>query len=149
MSLTSDIELLAAVPFFSGFSDDHLRLIGFSAESRTLPDDMVLYEEGQLLHSAYIIKTGSVEASRGDSVRVIGPNSLLAERALIVDMRAPESIRVREPVDALQIRRSVFRRFLEEYPEMAIAVRARFAARLMAAARDYARVGRKLNAIDY
>jgi len=148
MSLTSDIDLLASVPFFAGFSDDHLRLIGFSAEDRSLPQDMVLYEEGQLLHSAYVIKSGSVEARRGASTRIIGPPSLLAERALIVDMRAPETIRVREPAETLQIRRSVFRRFLEEYPDMAQAIRARFAGRLKAAARDYARVGRKLNAID-
>ena len=153
MTLTSDIDLLASVAFFKGFSEDHLRLIAFSAESRTLPEDMVLYDEGQLLHSAYVVKSGSVEASRGGggapSVRVIGPNSLLAERALVVDMRAPETIRVRESVEALQIRRSVFRRFLEEYPDMAHAIRARFASRLVAAAGDYARVGRKLNAIDY
>jgi len=153
MSLTSDIDLLASMPFFTGFSDDHLRLIGFSAESRTLPEEMVLYDEGQLLHSAYVSKSGSVEASRGSgdgvSIRVIGPGSLLAERALMVDMRAPETIRVREPVEALQIRRTVFRRFLEEYPEMAQTIRARFASRLAAAAADYARVGRKLRAIEY
>jgi CRP-like cAMP-binding protein len=153
MSLTSDIDLLGQVAFFKGFSDDHLRLIAFSAESRTLPEDMVLYDEGQLLHSAYVIKSGTVEAVRqgaaGSSIRVIGPGSLLAERALVVDMRAPETIRVREPVEALQIRRTVFRRFLEEYPEMAMAIRERFAQRLKTAAKDYARVGRKLSAIDY
>jgi CRP-like cAMP-binding protein len=153
MTLTSDIDLLASVAFFKGFSDDHLRLIAFSAESRTLPEDMVLYDEGQLLHSAYVIRSGSVEAVRGGSVtpsiRVVGPGGMLAERALVVDMRAPETIRVREPVEALQIRRAVFRRFLEEYPEIAIAIRARFASRLRAAARDYARVGRRLSAIDY
>lgn len=153
MTLTSDIDLLASVAFFKGFSDDHLRLIAFSAESRTLPEDMVLYDEGQLLHSAYVVRSGSVEAVRGGSgspsIRVVGAGGMLAERALVVDMRAPETIRVREPVEALQIRRTVFRRFLEEYPEIANAIRARFASRLKAAARDYARVGRRLSAIDY
>lgn len=154
MTLTSDVDLLASVAFFKGFSADHLRLIAFSAETRTLPEDMVLYDEGQLLHSAYIVRSGSVEAVRGGgsgspSIRVVGPGGMLAERALVVDVRAPETIRVREPVEALQIRRTVFRRFLEEYPEIANAIRTRFASRLKAAARDYARVGRRLSAIDY
>lgn len=148
MSLKTDIDLLAAVPFFSGFSREHLRLIGFSSENRSLPEDMVLYEEGQLLHSAYIIKSGSAEAERGDTTRIIGPGSLIAERALIVDMKAPETIKIREPAEAMQIRRSVFRRFLEEYPDMAHAIRARFAGRLRSAAREYSRVREKLNAIE-
>lgn len=148
MSLKSDIDLLAGVPFFAGFSREHLRLIGFSAENRSLPEDMVLYEEGQLLHSAYIIRSGTVEARRGDTTRIIEPGSLVAERALIVDMKAPETVVVCEPVEAMQIRRSVFRRFLEEYPEMAHAIRARFAGRLKSAAGEYSRVREKLNAID-
>ena len=148
MSLKSDIDLLAAVPFFSGFSREHLRLIGFSAENRSLPQDMVLYEEGQLLHSAYVVKSGSLEAEYAGTTRTIETGALIAERALIVDVKAPETVRVLEPVESLQIRRSVFRRFLEEYPEMAAAIRARLALRLKTAAGEYSRVCERLNAID-
>ena len=148
MSLKSDIDLLAAVPFFSGFSREHLRLIGFSAENRSLPQDMVLYEAGQLLHSAYVVRSGSLEAEHAGTTRMIEPGALIAERALIVDVKAPESVRVCEPAEALQIRRSVFRRFLEEYPEMAAAIRSRLALRLKTAASEYSRVCDRLNAID-
>jgi hypothetical protein len=54
MSLEEDIEVLRAIPFFEGFSSEHLRLIAFSAESRSLPEKLLLYDEGQLLHSAYV-----------------------------------------------------------------------------------------------
>ena len=148
MSLKSDIDLLAAVPFFSGFSREHLRLIGFSAENRSLPQDMVLYEEGQFLHSAYIVKSGTLVGEHGGTTRTIEPGTLIAERALIVDMKAPETVTVSEPVESLQIRRSIFRRFLEEYPEMAAAIRGRMAQRLRMAAGEYSRVSERLNAID-
>jgi CRP-like cAMP-binding protein len=148
MSLASDIALLGQVPFFERFSEEHLKLIAFSAESRSFPDGMVLYEEGQLLHSAYIIGSGRLEAAcqerGGEVTRAIGPGEMLAERALLLETRARETVRVTEPAMALQMRRPVFRRFLEEYPEIAALLRLRIAARLGVAAAEYRAVGERL-----
>lgn len=148
MSLASDIDLLRRAAFFEGFSEEHLKLIAFSAEGRSYPEGMVLYEQGQPLHSAYIIASGALEGvkKRGEAEdrRSIGPGEVLAERALVLESRARETVTVSKPVRALQIRRPVFRRFLEEYPEVAATLRARIAARLGIAAAEYRRAGERI-----
>jgi CRP-like cAMP-binding protein len=148
MSLASDIGLLRQAPFFERFSDEHLKLIAFSAESRSFPQGMVLYEEGQLLHSAYIIGSGALEGTRkqgeAHETRAILPGAMLGERALLLESRARETVRVSEAATALQLRRPVFRRFLEEYPEVAAILRARIAARLGIAAAEYRRAGERI-----
>lgn len=148
MSLDADIALLGAVPFFEGFDEEHLRLLAFSAEARSLPVGMVLHEAGQPLHSAYVIKKGLVTASRGEKSRNFGPGFLIGERALIVEAKAMETVCIAETAQVLQIRRAVFRRFLDEYPEMAAAIRARIAGRVGQSAADYNRIARRLGAIQ-
>ena len=150
MSLEADIEVLRHVPFFEGFSDEHLRLIAFSAESRSLPEKLLLYDEGQLLHSAYVIVSGLLRGEhKGKSgapaaKREIGPGVILGERALILDTSAAESVRVEERARVLQIRKAMFRRLLHEYPEIASTLRARLARDVMEAAAELSEAGRRL-----
>jgi CRP-like cAMP-binding protein len=99
------------------------------------------------LHSAYVITKGLVTASRGEETRTFGPGALLSERALIVEATALETVRIAEATQVLQIRRAVFRRFLDEYPEMAVVIRARIASRVAQSATDYKRVARRIDAI--
>jgi len=148
MSLDVDIALLGSVPFFAGFGSEHLRLLAFSAEARSLPEGMVLHEAGQPLHSAYVIKTGQVTMARGDEIQTFGAGALLGERALIVEAKAMETIRVAEAAQVLQIRRAVFRRFLDEYPQMAVAIRARIADRVVQSATAYDQIARRMEAIQ-
>jgi CRP-like cAMP-binding protein len=150
MSLDADIEVLSGVPFFEGFAAEHLRLIAFSAESRSLPEKLLLYDEGQLLHSAYVVVSGALRGERktkkGEEParRAIGAGAILGERALIVDTRASESVRVEERARVLQIRKTMFRRLLQEYPQIALVLRARLARSVVASSRELSDVGRKL-----
>ena len=147
MSLERDIAMLSVVPFFSGFDDEHLRLLAFSADARSLAAEMVLYEKGQALRSAYVITEGLLTASDGEDSRDLKPGTLIGERALIVPARAMETVRVAEPARALQFKRTVFRRFLDEYPQMAATIRARLASRVVRSAADYSRIAHRLGAI--
>jgi CRP-like cAMP-binding protein len=148
MTLDADIALIGKVPFFAGFDEEHLRLLAFSAEARSLPAGMVLHEAGQPLHSAYVITKGLVTASHGEESRTVGPGALIGERALIVEAKAMETVRVAEATQVLQIRRAVFRRFLDEYPQMAAAIRSRIADRVRQSAADFNRIGRRIGAIQ-
>jgi CRP-like cAMP-binding protein len=151
MSLEEDIEVLRHIPFFEGFSNEHLRLIAFSAESRSLPEKLLLYDEGQLLHSAYVVSSGRLRGERklksgGYEKREIGPGVLLGERALILDKRATESVRVEERARVLQIRKAMFRRLLQDYPEIALALRSRLMRQVVEAAGDFDEVGKRFKA---
>ncbi len=154
VSLESDVDVLRRIPFFHGFSVEHLKLIAFSAESRSLPDKLLLYDEGQLLHSAYVIVSGLLKGTRkakdGERVasRDIGPGAMLGERALILDVRAEEAVRVESRARVLQIRKVMFRRLLQEYPEIALALRSRLTRNVLQAAADIAAVGDRLKALE-
>jgi CRP-like cAMP-binding protein len=152
LSLESDIDLIKAIPFFEGFSPEQLKLIAFSAESRSLPEKLLLYDEGQLLHSAYVIASGALRAERkvkGGEIRKrgIAPGAILGERALILDTRAAEAVRVESRARVLQIRKTMFRRLLQEYPEIAQTLRARLSRTLVEAARDLSGVAERLRAL--
>lgn len=153
MSLDSDIDVLRRIPFFEGFSSEHLRLIAFSAESRSLPEKLLLYDEGQLLHSAYVVISGTLrgecKARRGEAPlqRAIGPGLILGERALIVDTRAADSVRVESRARVLQIRKAMFRRLLQEYPEIARTLRSRLARNVQQASAEFSDVARRIAAI--
>jgi CRP-like cAMP-binding protein len=152
MSLDADIDVLRHIPFFEGFSEEHLRLIAFSAESRSLPEKLLLYDEGQLLHSAYVVVSGLLRGERrgqdGGPKRAIEPGVILGERALILDTRAAESVRVESRARVLQIRKATFRRLLQEYPGIALTLRARLARGVQRTAAELDAVGQRLKAMD-
>jgi CRP-like cAMP-binding protein len=154
MSLDSDVDVLKTIAFFQGFSYEHLKLIAFSAESRSLPEKLLLYDEGQLLHSAYVIVSGSlrgehkVKGTERVIERDIGAGVILGARALILDTRASESVRVTSRTRVLQIRKVMFRRLLQEYPEITEAIHSRLARNMMQATAEFNEVARRLAAIE-
>ena len=151
--LDSDIDVLRVVPFFAGFSEEHLRLIASSAESRSLPEKLLLFDEGQLLHSAYVIISGTLKgeqrakASAKIAKRDIGPGTILGERALILDTRAAESVRVETRTRVLQIRKLMFRRLLQEQPDIAVILRSRMTRQVVNIAAHFNVVADRLAAI--
>jgi CRP-like cAMP-binding protein len=150
----SDVDVLRRIPFFEGFSDEHLKLIAFSAESRSLPEKLLVYDAGQLLHSAYVVLSGALRGNRTDKEteavesRVIGPGMMLAERALILDIRADESVRVESRARVLQIRKVMFRRLLQDNPQIALTLRSRLTRSVLEAAADFEAVGQRLRALE-
>src|SRR5688572_26553133 len=146
MSLEADIDVLRQIPFFVGFSEEHLKLIAFSAESRSLPEKLLLFDEGQLLHSAYVIVSGTLRSEhkvKGTEKlvrREIGGGVILGERALILDTRATESVRVESRARVLQIRKAMFRRLLQEYPEIAATLRRRLTRGIIETATEFRQV---------
>ena len=79
--------------------------------------------------------------------REIGAGVILGERALILDTRATESVRVEVRARVLQIRKAMFRRLLQEYPEIAIALRARLSRNVLRVSAELSQVARRLSAI--
>ena len=130
MALEDDVEVLRRIAFFEGLSGDDLGLIAGAAETRSLPEKLLVFDEGQLLHSAYVIVSGSLRAEKKRKASVdakpreIGPGRILGERALILDIRASESVRVVSRARVLQIRKATFRRLLQDHPGIAVTIRA-------------------------
>lgn len=153
MSLESDIRLLQGLPLFAGFSVDMLRLLAFSAENRSFRDGQRLFSAGDKADAGFLVSAGTVaihpEGHEDDPpAEIAGPGAIIGELSLIVEGRRTASAVARGRADVIQIRRALFRRVLDEYPEVAIGLKARVAERLLDTTRSMMTVARRLDALD-
>ena len=125
MALDDDIRILSGVSLFEGFTREQLRLLAFGAEALRLSAGKDLYEEGAAADSGYVVVRGRIVLYRerdGERVTVgnAGPGAMLGELALIADTTRLTSARAETDTDFLRLNRKLFRRILEEYPDVAL-----------------------------
>ena len=125
MALDDDIRILSAVKLFEGFTQEQLRLLAFGAEATHLQADRKLYREDDEADSAYIVVSGKIVLYReqdGDRIPIgtAGPGTILSELALIADSRRLTSASAETDSEVIRLSRKMFRRILEEYPEIAV-----------------------------
>ena len=135
MSLERDIGLLSRIPLFTGLETEQLRLLAFSGVHLELSPGQVLFREGALAGSGYIVAFGGIELSvmRGQKRQVLTSceaGSLLGETALFVETRRPATATAVSSCELLEIDRKLMTRMLNEYPHVAVRLRSKLAGRL-------------------
>lgn len=132
MSLESDIKLLGTVSMLSDFTEDKLRLLAFSAETREFRDGQRLYSAGDRADCAHVVSSGEVALFRSGeaelAAEVVGRGALLGGLSLIVDGERTMTAVARGRVETILIRRPLFRRMLDEFPEIAAGLHRRLSA---------------------
>lgn len=140
MALDDDIRILSGVNLFEGFTREQLRLLAFGAESMRLSAARELFEEGSDADSAYVVSRGGIVLYRerdGEQAVVgyAGAGVMLSELALIAETKRLTSARAEVDTDLIRLSRKLFRRILEEYPEIAVLLHERIAGELQAMVR--------------
>lgn len=153
MSLDGDIALLKRVPLFGELPTEQLRLIAFSAVRLDLLAGQILFRAGDKAMSGYIVSSGSLELSvrdgdRKDVVAVCEVGSLIGEIALFVETRRPATATATKASQVLEIDRKLVTRMLNEYPQIAVRLRATLAERLSATVSELGRVRDALMSIE-
>ncbi|WP_276199469.1 cyclic nucleotide-binding domain-containing protein [Chelatococcus sp. XZ-Ab1] len=152
MGLNEDIAALEAVPTFAGVEREALRLIAFAAESRILRAGDVLFRRGEPADGGYLVRSGAIALDARDdgspTDHVVGPGVLIGELALFAETKRPATAIAREPSSVTKLPRSILRRVLVEFPDVAVHLRAIFAERLNGIAADLAAVRRSLLSIE-
>ncbi|MBA5778607.1 cyclic nucleotide-binding domain-containing protein [Stappia sp. F7233] len=152
MSLARDMNLLRQVPLLSDFPDDQLRLLAFSAENQTFRDGEVLFTEGERADGGFVVASGEVAMERGGETReamgTFGPGTLIGETALLVETRRPARAVAVGQTEVIRIRRALFKRMLQEFPEIASALFESRASNFRQMTRSLSRVGNVLEQID-
>jgi len=125
MALDDDIRILSSVKLFQGFTQEQLRLLAFGAENTFLQAERKLYREDDEADSAYVVISGEIALYRelsGERVPIgtAGPGAMLSELALIADTRRLTSASSAIDSAGIRLSRKMFRRILEEYPELAM-----------------------------
>jgi CRP-like cAMP-binding protein len=148
MALDDDIRILQRVPLLEGFSPEQLRLLAFGAESLRIRAGRDLYTEGADADCAYVVASGEIELYReADGKRSVsgraGPGALLGELALISGGARPTSAVAVHDSEVIRLGRTIFRRILEEYPDLASTLHRRIAGELDALVNRLDRVRKK------
>src|SRR5690606_20126482 len=135
MALDDDIRILESVRLLEDFTPEQLRLLAFGAETIRLKAGRELFQEGAAADCAFVVARGSVELYREIGGRRVilgtaGPACLLGELALITGTRRLTAAVAATDIEVMRLNRSLFRRILEEYPEVAATLRARIASEL-------------------
>ncbi|MCX5581411.1 cyclic nucleotide-binding domain-containing protein [Kaistia terrae] len=136
MTLEQDIALLSTVPLFAELATDHLRLIAFSATRLELPAGRVLFRGDSKALSGFVVMSGEIEMSvgHGETLKqlgVYGPGTLLGEVALFIETRRPATATAAGDALVIEIDRTLMRRILTEYPDVAARMHTRIADQLM------------------
>jgi CRP-like cAMP-binding protein len=127
MAIEDDIRILETVGLFETFTRDQLRLLAFGTERLVLREGRELYREGQSADCAYVIDRGEIslfrEGATGRTIlKTVGPGAVLGEMAIIAQTKRLTSAMADSETEVIRLNRSLFRRILEEYPEIAAAL---------------------------
>jgi len=133
MALEDDIQVLSRVRLFEGLTHEQLRLLAFGAETVRLTKGRDLFREDTAADCAYVVTRGLITLYRTvdgqrSPLRQVEPGEALDEMALIVHIRRKSGAFAEEESEVIRLNRSLFRRIMEEYPEIAVMLRDRFAA---------------------
>ncbi|ADZ68594.1 Crp/Fnr family transcriptional regulator [Polymorphum gilvum] len=153
MSLVQDIAILRRIPMLSDFSDDQLRLLAFSAESLDYRDGTVLFDAGERADGGIVVAEGLVSLQKAGPAGFVeidqaGPGALLGETAMLVETRRPARAVCVGRVRAIRIRRALFKRMIQEFPELAQRLFEAHAARYQATAQALKPIGERLGDLD-
>jgi len=138
VALADDIALLSQVPLFAGLAEDKLRLMAFGAERRRLVEGQTLFREGTSADCGFVVAYGAFQLTstqRDGSTREEGladAGTLLSELAMISAVERKYTAVATEDSEVIRINRPLFRRMLEEYPDVAVLVDARIRENLSA-----------------
>jgi CRP/FNR family transcriptional regulator, cyclic AMP receptor protein len=113
------IEVLHGVPLFSMLSGRQLRGIAREcSEVHYEPGDVLMRELDAGQHMITII-SGTADVVRGGtSIATVGPGDAVGEMSLIDDEPRSAAVVASEPVTALVLYRTVFRKLLADNPSM-------------------------------
>ena len=125
MSLTQEVELLKKIPLFANIETAKLKLLAFTSERMSFRDGDILFEEGDVGNSAFIIMDGEAEVVIATSAgpRVIarvGKNDFIGEIAILCDVPRTATVRAVSPLTTLCITKDLFFRLVTEFPQMAV-----------------------------
>lgn len=154
MSLDSDIALLSQVPLFSELNPEQVRLLAFSALHRELRVDEVLFREGDEAQSGFVVASGELVLSHGEGRRkkvlaTCEPGSLIGEVALLIPTKRPATATANRLSNVMEINRTLVTRMLNEYPQVALRMRAALSERLTATVAELGKVRQALHKIGH
>ena len=128
MATTVSTAVLKAVPLFTSFPEDQLRMLTTMVTRRSAARSTTIMAGGDATDSLYIVLSGRLKVMMSDSdgkeviLSLIGPGEFFGEMGLIDDAPRSASVVTIEPCELLSISKRDFKKCLAENFEMCTAV---------------------------
>jgi len=128
MATTVSTAVLKAVPLFSSFPDEQLRMLAAVVTRKSVSRSTTVMASGDPTDSLYIILSGRLKVLMSDSegkeviLSILGPGEFFGEMGLIDDSPRSASVTAIEPCELLSIAKRDFKKCLSENFEMTMAV---------------------------
>jgi len=128
MATTVSTAVLKAVPLFTSFPEDQLRMLTTMVTRRSAARSTTIMAGGDATDSLYIVLSGRLKVMMSDSdgkeviLSILGPGEFFGEMGLIDDEPRSASVVTIEPCELLAIAKRDFKKCLLENNEMAMAV---------------------------
>jgi CRP/FNR family cyclic AMP-dependent transcriptional regulator len=128
MATTVSTAVLKAVPLFSSFPDDQLRMLTTVVGRRSVPRSTTVMASGDPTDSLYIVLSGRLKVLMSDAegkeviLSILGPGEFFGEMGLIDDSPRSASVLAIEPCELLSISKRDFKKCMAENFEMSMAV---------------------------
>jgi CRP/FNR family cyclic AMP-dependent transcriptional regulator len=120
--------VLKAVPLFTSFPEDQLRMLTSVVTRKSLPRSSTVMASGDPTDSLYIVLSGRLKVMMSDAegkeviLSILGPGEFFGEMGLIDDSPRSASVVSIEPCELLCIAKRDFKKCLAENFDMAQAV---------------------------
>jgi len=116
---------LQRIPFFRGLPPDVVSAIAANLHYVKYKHGEVVFVEGSLGDSLYLIESGQVKISTGSGsnekiISYLGPGNFFGEMALLLNQRRSASVTVVIDADFWVLRKADLDELLEDYPSIAI-----------------------------
>ena len=128
MATTVSTAVLKAVPLFTSFPEDQLRMLTTMVTRRSAARSTTIMAGGDATDSLYIVLSGRLKVMMSDSdgkeviLSILGPGEFFGEMGLIDDEPRSASVVTIEPCELLSISKRDFKKCLSDNAEMSMAV---------------------------
>jgi CRP/FNR family transcriptional regulator, cyclic AMP receptor protein len=128
MASTVSTAVLKAVPLFTSFPEDQLRMLTMVVTRKSAPRSTTIMAGGDPTDSLYIVLSGRLKVMMSDAegkeviLSILGPGEFFGEMGLIDDEPRSATVVTIEPCELLSIAKRDFKKALAENFEMSMAV---------------------------
>lgn len=125
--LDENLEILKALPVFSGIPTDRLRLYAYLSRRERYQPGQFLFRQGDHDNRGYIVIQGKARVIREFQdhfflLNELGPGDFFGGLALLSDVARLFSVKAQEPLECLTIDRETFKKLVMQFPEVALKV---------------------------
>src|SRR5882672_12597258 len=119
MITTVSTAVLKAVPLFSSFPEDQLRMLAAVVTRKSTPRSATVMAGGDATDSLYIVLSGRLKVMMSDAdgkeviLSILGPGEFFGEMGLIDDEPRSASVVTIEPCELLSISKRDFKKCLQ------------------------------------